>query len=101
MMGPAADDDAKKKVRAFLDGNGLQNVPLTFAAAPTHLSTESTSISHPGPDRFPAPNRSAGASNPEWRKSQASGYSHNYLAVALQSFGLHPEAAQEVHLGSK
>jgi hypothetical protein len=33
MMGPAAGEDAKEKVRAFLDGNGLPSVPLTFAAA--------------------------------------------------------------------
>jgi hypothetical protein len=33
MLGPAADDDTKSKVRTFLDDNGLSEVPLSSAAA--------------------------------------------------------------------
>jgi hypothetical protein len=32
MMGPEADDDSRTKVRQFLDGNGLEKVPVTSAA---------------------------------------------------------------------
>ena len=31
MMGPKADDDSRTKVRQFLDGNGLEKVPVTSA----------------------------------------------------------------------
>lgn len=33
MMGPKADDDTRTKVRQFLDGNGLEKVPVTSAVA--------------------------------------------------------------------